>query len=87
MIWIYFDIVHRLVRDVKLAVEACDSIHRALLHFSYICSLNGKPFGSGVWYSGPTSMYAYHRVPRLIAHIISRIGPLALRCCGTSACD
>ena len=44
--------IHRLIRDIKLAAEkACDGdLYRALLHFSFVASLNAKPFGSGAAY-------------------------------------
>ena len=48
--FIIYDIIHRMVRDTKLAMEACPGVHRAVLHYSFVMSLNYRPFNSGVWH-------------------------------------
>ena len=50
--FIIFDKIHRAIRDLKLATSHAMNglIHRALLHSSYIWSLNCKPYNSGAWW-------------------------------------
>ena len=47
-----YDKFHRMVRDIKLAADhACNSdLYRALLHLTFVWSLNQRPFGSGAWF-------------------------------------
>ncbi len=47
-----YDKFHRMVRDIKLASEhSCNSdLYRALLHLTFVWSLNQRPFGSGAWF-------------------------------------
>ena len=60
-IWIYWDILHRLIRDIKLALERCSSVHRAVLHSTFTMSLNDKPFGSGAWFEEKKSMLLFFK--------------------------
>ena len=60
-IHLVLDVIHRLVRDVRLATEhACSGdIHRALLHMCYVWSLTNKPFNSGAW---------FHEIQEMLSH-------------------
>ena len=49
-IYVMYDLVHRLIRDTKLAMEGVKPIHRAVLFYTFIASLNCRPFGSGTWH-------------------------------------
>ena len=51
-IHVWYDVIHRLIRDIRLTVEkACSgSLHKALLHMSFVWSLHMKPFGDRHWW-------------------------------------
>ena len=47
-VFVVYDIIHRLIRDIKLAMEEVSGVHRAVLFYTFIMSLNYKPFNFGV---------------------------------------
>ena len=49
LIWAKFDLIHRLVRDMKLAETHCMNqiFTKAKLWSAYLMSFNNRPFGSG----------------------------------------
>ena len=51
-VFIVYDKIHRLIRDIKLAMEHTGGkeIYKATLHANFVFSLNQKPFGSGEWF-------------------------------------
>ena len=49
-VFMVYDIIHRMIRDTKLAMEANPAVERAVLHYTFVTSLNFRPFNSGVWY-------------------------------------
>ena len=60
-IFVVFDIIHRMIRDTKLAVESCPAVHRAVLHYTFLTSLNYRPFNSGVWHEDKKMMLQYFK--------------------------
>ena len=56
-----WDKYHRLIRDTKLSAEkSCGGqLYRALLHITFIFSLNQRPFGSGEWYGKKKEILAH----------------------------
>ena len=65
-IFVVFDIIHRMIRDTKLAVESCPAVHRAVLHYTFLTSLNYRPFNSGVWHEDKKMMLQYSRTCSLV---------------------
>jgi len=61
-VFVKWDKFHRLVRDLKLASEkACGGqMYRALLHMTFVMSLNSRPFGSGEWYFKKQEILAHY---------------------------
>ena len=49
-VYVVYDIIHKLIRDLKLAMETCPDVHKAVLCYTFIMSLNYRPFNSGVWF-------------------------------------
>jgi len=48
MVFIMFDKIHRLIRDIKKAENSCNKIWlKAKLWSAYVLSINKRPFGSG----------------------------------------
>ena len=62
-VFIIYDKIHRLIRDIKLAMEHTGGkeLYKATLHANFIFSLNQKPFGSGEW---------FHKKAESLAHFI-----------------
>jgi hypothetical protein len=60
-IFVVWDKIHRLIRDIKLASEhtAGSDLYRALLHTSFVFSLNQRPFGSGEWFEKKKEILAH----------------------------
>jgi hypothetical protein len=60
-IYVVYDKIHRLIRDVKLAAEkaAGGTLYRALLHICFVFSLNQRPFGSGEWFHKKRELLAF----------------------------
>ena len=60
-IFVLFDKIHRLIRDVKLAAEksAGGVLYRALLHICFVFSLNQRPFCNGEWFSKKKEILAF----------------------------
>ena len=60
-LFVLYDKIHRLIRDIKLAADkACGGdLYRALLHYSFLCSLNQRPFGSGSWFELKKELLAH----------------------------
>ena len=55
-VFVVYDVIHLLIRDLKLAMEGCPNVHKAILCYSFIMSLNYKPFNSGVWHEEKKAM-------------------------------
>ena len=45
-VFVVYDIIHRLVRDIKLGMDAVPVVHKAVLFYTFIMSLNYKPFNN-----------------------------------------
>ena len=58
-LYVVYDLLHRLIRDAKLALDHCSSVHRAVLHYTFVSSLNFRPFGSGVWHEEKKNVAIY----------------------------
>jgi len=60
-VFVVYDKIHRLIRDVKLAAEkaAGGALYRALLHVCFVFSLNQRPFGSGEWFHKKQELLAF----------------------------
>ena len=50
-----------MIRDLKLAMESCKAVHRAVLHYTFIVSLNYRPFNSGVWHEDKKMMLRFFK--------------------------
>ena len=50
-----------MIRDTKLSMEHCPAVHRAVLHYTFLGSLNHRPFGSGVWHLEKKAMLQYFK--------------------------
>ena len=61
-LFLVWDKFHRLVRDLKLAAEKASGgqMYRALLHMTFVFSLNSRPFGSGEWYWKKKEILAHY---------------------------
>ena len=50
-VFLIYDIIHRLIRDIRLSLDhgVDGELLRAVLHMTYVQSINQKPFGTGVF--------------------------------------
>ena len=60
-IHVVYDIIHRIIRDTKPAMEQAKWVHRAVLRYTFLSSLNHRPFGSGAWHHDKKAMLDYFK--------------------------
>ncbi len=86
-IFVHYDKIHRIIRDIKLASEHSKGgeVYRAVLQMSFVWSLNQKPFGSGVFYEKKgTMLEQFLSTESCESALFRHYAPLIARDCGIS---